>query len=72
MLRCASIGLGWWGGEHAIAAQGNSQLLSITACHTDSGDGAVDSAAMQSLSKGSAHACMPAPTLPNMHHGYVA
>ena len=49
MLRCASIGLGWWGGEHAIAAQGNSQLLSITACHTDSGDSAADSAAMGSF-----------------------
>lgn len=47
MLRCASIGLGWWGGEHAVAIRGKSELLRIEACHTDSGDGAADSAAMR-------------------------
>jgi len=47
MLRCASIGLGWWGGEHAVATQGKSKLLRIEACHTDSGDSAADVAAMR-------------------------
>ena len=47
MLQCASIGLGWWGGEHAAATQGKSKLLRIEACHTDSGDRAADAAAMR-------------------------
>ena len=47
MLQCASIGLGWWGGEHAAATQGKSNLLRIEACHTDSGDRAADAAAMR-------------------------
>ena len=49
MLRCASIGLGWWGGMHATAIQGKSELLRIEACHNDSGDSAVDAAAMRSF-----------------------
>ena len=51
MLRCASVGLGWWGGEHAAATHGKSRLLRIDACHTDSGDGAADSAAMRSFAE---------------------
>ena len=51
MLRCALIGLGWWGGEHAAATQGKSRLLRIDACHTDSGDCAADSAAMRSFAE---------------------
>ena len=51
MLRCASIGLGWWASEHACATQSRSQLLRIEACHTDSGDGAADSAAMRNFSE---------------------
>ena len=47
MLRCASIGLGWWGGEHAAALQGTSKLLGIAACHTDSGDSAADATQMR-------------------------
>ena len=47
MLQCASIGLGWWGAEHAAATQGKSELLRIEACHTDSGDRAADAAAMR-------------------------
>lgn len=35
MLRCASIGLGWWAGEHASVTHGKSQLLRIEVCHTD-------------------------------------
>lgn len=51
MLRCASIGLGWWAGEHASVTQGKSQLLRIEACHTDSGDSAADSAAIRSFAE---------------------
>ena len=47
MLRCASIGLGWWGGEHAAATQGKTDLLRIEGCHTDSGDSAADVVAMR-------------------------
>ena len=51
MLRCASIGLGWWGGEHAVALQGKSNLLRIAACHTDSGDSAGDAAQMRAFAE---------------------
>ena len=51
MLRCASIGLGWWGGEHAAALQGKSNLLRIAACHTDSGDSAGDAAQMRDFAE---------------------
>ena len=51
MLRCASIGLGWWGGEHAAAMQGKSKRLRIEACHTDSGDSAADAAAMRGFAE---------------------
>jgi len=46
MLRCASVGLGWWGGEHAAAIDGKSDRIRIAACHTDSGDAAADAAAL--------------------------
>ena len=51
MLRCASIGLGWWGGMHASAIHGKSELLRIEACHNDSGDDAIDSAAMRGFAE---------------------
>jgi len=51
MLRCASIGLGWWGGMHADAVQGKSSLVRIDACHNDSGDPAVDAEAMRGFAE---------------------
>jgi predicted dehydrogenase len=51
MLRCASIGLGWWAGMHATAIQGKSSLVRIEACHNGSGDPAVDAAAMQGFTE---------------------
>ncbi len=47
MLRCASVGLGWWGGEHAAAIHGESDCIRIVACHTDSGDAVADTAALR-------------------------
>lgn len=51
MLRCASIGLGWWAGMHATAIQGKSSLVRIEACHNESGDPAFDATAMQSFTE---------------------
>lgn len=51
MLRCAWVGLGWWGGMHAAAVHGKTDLLRIEACHTDSGDAAVDGAALRTFSE---------------------
>ncbi len=51
MLRCASVGLGWWGGMHASAIHGTTNLVRIEACHNDSGDRAFDATAMQSFAE---------------------
>jgi len=51
MLRCASVGLGWWGGEHAAAIHRKSDRICITACHTDSGNAAADAATLREFAE---------------------